>query len=413
MGGAFVALADDATAAFSNPAGLMQFTDPEISIEGRYWSYTTPFTAGGRVSGDPIGLPIDTTDGLIRRESSEDELGLSFLSFVYPQPRWSLAFYRHTSIQFRSTTETNGLFGDFAAGPFAFERVPDQRTSLEIELVSHGLSGAFEVSDTLFLGAGVSYYQGDTTATLDSYKYCSPLLGCALDQDNILGPNPFDPQDLIFRNRFAMDDHDWSFNVGFLWLFADDWVLGGTFRRGPEFDFNAVSGAGPGLEEIGIPEGSIAPASTGVGSVRFPDVLGLGVAVSPSDALRISFEWDRVEYSSVLDTTVLVLTGEQSQPFNDGLLVVEDADEFRLGFEYTLIHLDPILSLRVGAWRDPDHRPRYVGELPLDAAFFPGGDDEMHYSAGIGVVVKKFQVDLGVDLSDQVNTVSLSALARF
>ena len=33
FGGAFVALADDATAAFANPAGLAQLTKPELSVE--------------------------------------------------------------------------------------------------------------------------------------------------------------------------------------------------------------------------------------------------------------------------------------------------------------------------------------------------------------------------------------------
>jgi len=60
LGGAFVALADDATAAFANPAGLVQLTRPEVSIEGRYWSYSTPFTAGGRISGQPTGIGLDT-----------------------------------------------------------------------------------------------------------------------------------------------------------------------------------------------------------------------------------------------------------------------------------------------------------------------------------------------------------------
>jgi hypothetical protein len=35
FGGAFVALADDATAAFANPAGLVQLLRPEVSVEGR------------------------------------------------------------------------------------------------------------------------------------------------------------------------------------------------------------------------------------------------------------------------------------------------------------------------------------------------------------------------------------------
>ena len=33
LGGAFVAMADDATAAFANPSGLVQLARPEVSIE--------------------------------------------------------------------------------------------------------------------------------------------------------------------------------------------------------------------------------------------------------------------------------------------------------------------------------------------------------------------------------------------
>ena len=40
FGGAFAALADDATAAFANPAGLVQLSRSEVSIEGRNWGST-------------------------------------------------------------------------------------------------------------------------------------------------------------------------------------------------------------------------------------------------------------------------------------------------------------------------------------------------------------------------------------
>lgn len=53
LGGAFAAIADDATAAFANPAGLVQLVEPEISLEGRATSLETPFVAGGRASGEP------------------------------------------------------------------------------------------------------------------------------------------------------------------------------------------------------------------------------------------------------------------------------------------------------------------------------------------------------------------------
>ncbi len=82
FGGAFVALADDATAAFANPAGLTQLVEPEVSIEGRSWSYSTSFTRNGRASGEPTGLGVDTEPGIVRANSSEELKGLSFLSFV-------------------------------------------------------------------------------------------------------------------------------------------------------------------------------------------------------------------------------------------------------------------------------------------------------------------------------------------
>ncbi|HEV8630583.1 MAG TPA: hypothetical protein VGV61_09730, partial [Thermoanaerobaculia bacterium] len=46
FGGAFAALADDATAAYANPAGLVQLTRPEISLEGRYWNRPSFFLIG-------------------------------------------------------------------------------------------------------------------------------------------------------------------------------------------------------------------------------------------------------------------------------------------------------------------------------------------------------------------------------
>ena len=123
LGGAFLALADDATAAFANPAGLVQLAEPEVSIEGRHWSYSTPFTAGGSAQGSPTGIGLDTFAGLRTGISSDETTGLSFLSFVYPRGRWSFALYRHLFLKFESTATTQGLFKD---GPVGRDRYFDQ-----------------------------------------------------------------------------------------------------------------------------------------------------------------------------------------------------------------------------------------------------------------------------------------------
>jgi len=60
LGSAFVAVADDATSAFTNPAGLTLSIRPEISTEIRYRRLDTPYLSGGRLSGTPTGQGLDT-----------------------------------------------------------------------------------------------------------------------------------------------------------------------------------------------------------------------------------------------------------------------------------------------------------------------------------------------------------------
>ena len=149
FGGAFVALADDATAAFSNPAGLVQLLRPEVSIEGRRWSYSTPYTEGGRAEGLPSGFGIDTT-GLRTATSDTEITGLSFLSFAYPIGDWSLAFFRHQYANLEFSGQTQGLFG--GGTNCCQTRFWDEQVSSELDFVSYGLSAAFRVSDSLDLG---------------------------------------------------------------------------------------------------------------------------------------------------------------------------------------------------------------------------------------------------------------------
>src|SRR4051812_50084774 len=60
LGGAFIAAADDATAAFTNPAGLAFLARTEVSFEARYRQGETPYLSGGRVSGSITRKPPHT-----------------------------------------------------------------------------------------------------------------------------------------------------------------------------------------------------------------------------------------------------------------------------------------------------------------------------------------------------------------
>jgi hypothetical protein len=72
-----------------------------------------------------------------------------------------------------------------------------------------------------------------------------------------------------------------------------------------------------------------------------------------------------------------------------------------------------MVALRFGAWTEPDHRIRYVGDNKILRALLRAGENQLHFSVGFGLVFKKFQIDLGIDLSELVDTASLSAIYSF
>jgi hypothetical protein len=112
----------DATAAFANPAGLIQILRPEISAEIR-----------ATVSTADTGAPYELASGIS---------GLGFFSFVYPTRKWAFALYSHQlgSLDF---TFDNG--------------VPVTR---EFSVRSFSAATACQIAEKLSVGAGVSYFKG-------------------------------------------------------------------------------------------------------------------------------------------------------------------------------------------------------------------------------------------------------------
>lgn len=392
FGGAFVALADDATAALANPAGLVQLVEPEVSIEGRHWSYSTPFTERGRVEGLPSGIGIDTMAGLKTARSENTITGLSFLSAVYPKESWSFALFRHQLADFEFQSETQGLFG---GGTNSLqERFLDQRVRTDLELVSYGVSGGYRVSEKLALGFGVIYYDMSLSAEATMFLPDDPSLA------GILGPTSYLPERSLLTVRNDFDGTDWALAGGFLWRPSKRWTLGGVYRQGPDTELDVEVTAGE-ASDFGVPPGGVLSRISGV-ALDLPGLVGLGCAYrSPNDRLTVSFQWDRIDYSSI----------PESLRLDD--MAVDDADELHLGGEYVFPGSTPILAVRFGAWLDPDHQLRATGEDPFLRALLPRGADEIHYAVGLGLAFEGFQIDVGIDLADRVDTTSISAIYGF
>ena len=396
FGGAFVALADDATAAFANPAGLVQIAKPEISVEGRSWSYRTPYVRGGRAAGAPTGRGIDTVDTPLLGESRADLAGIAYLSYVYPHRRWSFAVFQHQPANFELSLETQGFFAP-GPGPSGTIRHEPARGRIDLEIVTHGVAVAFRPIDTLSFGLGLSRFEPSGTVTGRDYLWDEASVEAYFSQASFL------PERLVQIVEFRWDQPEWAPSAGFLWRFSDRWTLGGLYRESPELSFEANLTAGAAHPRF--PDGF--RFVDGVRSAwDFPDIYALGLGYrSPDGRWTGACEWRRVEYSSIADS----LLPEQ----RSGGVFLPDADELHLGGEYAFFSGSSVLAVRMGVWHDPRHYFDVRSQDPVARALFAPAEDELHFAAGLGAAFDRLQVDLGVDLSDRVDTVSLSLIYGF
>jgi len=177
MGGAFLALADDATAAYTNPAGLSKLFRPEFSLEYRNTDYSTIYSDTGRLYPEPTGIGIDTSLGINQEETSEKVNTLSFISYVYPMEKWTIGAYRHQLADFNAGFQSQGPIiqdlGFSEDGVLALHRAAPSINEVDLNIVNWGLSASFRIGDSVSVGAGVSYYDFSFDTTTQRFAFDS------------------------------------------------------------------------------------------------------------------------------------------------------------------------------------------------------------------------------------------------
>ena len=173
LGGAFVAVADDATAAWANPSGLMQLARPEISLEGRSWNED-------------------------REGTATNQSNLGFLSFVLPREKWSIAIYGQTlsSLEFPTPLQVNSEVDPLSG----------------LVIGNFGVSAALRLSESVSIGFGLTAFAG------------------------VFTEGSFDPdQTEPFWDDNA--EADAGATAGVLWSLGEAWSLGASYRSGADFTF--------------------------------------------------------------------------------------------------------------------------------------------------------------------------------
>jgi long-chain fatty acid transport protein len=396
LAGALTGAGDDATGAWTNPAGLTNITRPEIGVEFRGFDFSTSFVSGGRFNRAPRNIGVDTVAGLVFGSSSERTRSLSFVSAVVPRSRFAFGVYRTQVVNFRSTTSTDGpFFEDPTDPPGVITRAFPTSGALDITVANIGGSVAWRLTDQVSIGAGLSVY--DLSLDAESLRY--GVFGDVTTPGGFFGPALRTDANVISTERIRGDEHALGVNLGVSVAPHERLRFGASYRPGPGFDleFKRLNAN----DEIVVDN---------VSTLRVPDVFSVGALVKPVGPLNLIVDYRYVRYSQITNG---LESGFGADPDH---YVVDDGSEIRAAAEFLFINLPaPVsaIALRGGVWHDPDHRIRYDGPFAVDTVLYPKGDSVIHVTGGAGVVFDKVQFDLGFDRSELVTTFAVSAVLRF
>jgi long-subunit fatty acid transport protein len=362
MGGAFIAVADDATAAYTNPAGLCILTDPEVSLEFKYTETTD-------VVYDEIG----------RQEFENDVYNVSFASFVYPKDNATFSVYRHQLVSIESQ--------------FAARELPDNlaEVDLDLQVTTLGLSAGFTVAEGFSLGFSVGFARADYQSLETKY-------------DNPDGTPPSE-------GYVSVSDSDSAeqYSASLLWNPVGEFTLGLVYRYGPEFDTNKSRFE----QDPNVPPPDVAYnlIFLAPNTLKIPDTIGLGLAYRIAGALTLALDADYVFYSDLLQD----LQFEPGSGLDPSDFDIDDTLEVHFGLEYVLPINDVPFALRAGYFYRPDHGLEYTGpDASLRERLQDRGDDEHIFSAGFGFVVyQNLQIDLAASYGEYITEGTLSAVYRF
>ncbi|MBW7995402.1 MAG: hypothetical protein FVQ81_02290 [Candidatus Glassbacteria bacterium] len=393
LGGAFVAIADDATAGMANPAGLTILTKPEVSAHYKISRFTHEETAGTPEENDR------------RREFTNDVGSQSYLSLVYPYENFSFSFYRQELINFESSFNTQGfgnVFRERDLNPQQFMFGNDTRSDIEVN--NWGAAVAYKPNK--FVSVGIS----SIVSTLE-FRFFEHLFQEANDSR----------RERVFSVTSDSRDTRYSVNLGLKVEPVDYLTFGAVYRSGPRFEITNT------IEDID--RAAVTPIVQGNEELVFkvPDVYSVGLALRPLNNLTLSLDFVRVEYHDMIEELDRNLNEDDVAvrldefPYSgfvdgDGIddLILANATEIHFGAEYYFLLGEWLVPVRAGFFTDPAHVVYTTVENETLRRLFPRTKDEIHGTFGFGFVLQnKIQLDAAVNFSSSVTEALLSAVFRF
>ena len=280
MGGAFIAIADDATAASWNPAGLIQLEKPELSIVGAYFRRKEEFSSSSHPE-------IDNTGKV-------DDVNINYFSAAYP-----FHYYRNivVSINYQRLFEFKRSFDyryDYSSE--GADLLQDKRFSQDGHVGALGLAAAIEITPTLSFGATLNIWTEDLfwrNGWTENYSERSV---------GTVGGNPV-TIDTNITDKYS-DFGGVNANFGLLWNITKYLTLGAVIKTPfdanirHEFSFNQTTVFGTPVDATVTSQQII---KEGV-ELHMPLSYGIGLGWRVSDALSFDLDIYRTNWSEYILT---------------------------------------------------------------------------------------------------------------
>ena len=435
MGGAFTAIADDATAAIANPAGLGLLSSVEFGISGKRSDDVVGLVTARSTATGSLTTPYPD----VRAVNSDIEArasGVEFAGVVIPVSRRLVAAVSFAeNLRFEGDPGSEGysyieLRDNRSGGSTRLDYLYEFREFGAVSLRNRllGLSVAYRASERLRFGAGVTLNRME----LD-------LLGDAGGAHRIVNTNYRTPTVVdTLTTTMAVRDLDGNtpgFLVGVHADLLPDGKLtaGAVYRQTGKADGTFVLGGDVPSPLFGQEERAF--------SARVPRDAALGLAAQPLPGLTVAAEAQWIAYGDFIEPALPTVSYRGlAGPF-PGFPVVDppilatlapprNVVVPRIGVEYVASSADLLLAFRLGYHREPARGVtadlKYVDgsgnaydidDPPYSSSVrtvYDGGKGDDRFSGGLGATVsRRVSFDLAFDVGRSSRVLSASLFYRF
>ena len=331
MGGAFIAVADDATAASWNPAGLIQLELPEVSVVGAYFSHNEDNTFQDNPEAN--------------KEQSVTGTDLNYLSASYP----------FTLLERNMIVSLNyqHLFDFSRDWDFPIQLSPGQLLinsdvdyTQKGQLYVWGVAYAVQLSPKISAGLTFNFWQDGLQA--NEWKQKSTITGTG----TFAGMFPVS-YDSVERHDY--DFSGFNMNIGLLWQINYHVTLGAVIKTPFTADLRHKSSLNTTIinTDTSVIMSQTVQANDEDEELEMPMSYGIGLAYRFTDSFTASLdlyrtEWDNFIHKDANGVKTSFVSGKPTAESD-----VDPTTQVRLGAEYLHIKSDYVIPVRCGLFYDP------------------------------------------------------------